>query len=132
MDIWEVTYSNTLLSFWSPQMSISAIDLNVSTRSPRLFSDTIWFFDKTLYRYLKKVFYIPGHKKYSLSSPLNITIVYNLLTSNAPRNADFWVSTIRFQTSFYFETWQLISTTSNKIKNYTSNISLVTICHDCT
>lgn len=61
---WEATYSKTLLSFWSPQMSISAIDLSVSTKSPRLFSDTIWFFAKTLYRYLWTAFWITCHVNY--------------------------------------------------------------------
>ena len=35
--------SNTELSFWSPQMRISAMDLIVSTSRPLLLSVTVWF-----------------------------------------------------------------------------------------
>lgn len=50
-------YSKTELSFWSPQMRISAMDLSVSTKRLRLLSFTVWFFTITLCRYLviKKV-----------------------------------------------------------------------------
>lgn len=47
------TYSKTEESFWSPQMSISAIDLKVSTNKPRLCSDTVWFLESTLYKYFR-------------------------------------------------------------------------------
>lgn len=55
--IWEflTTYSNTELSFWSPQIRISVIDLKLSTNSPLLFSDTVVFFSKTVYRYFRCV-----------------------------------------------------------------------------
>lgn len=47
------TYSNTEESFWSPQIKISAMDRKVSTNSPLLCSDTVWFLDKTLYKYFR-------------------------------------------------------------------------------
>lgn len=41
------TYSNTELSFWSPQIRISVIERIVSTRRLRLWSVTVVFFVKT-------------------------------------------------------------------------------------
>ena len=49
------TYSNTLLSFWSPHMRISAMDLSVSTRRLLLASVTVWFLYNTEYKYLKYI-----------------------------------------------------------------------------
>ena len=46
-------YSKTLLSFWSPQMRISVVDLSVSTSSTRFCSVTVWFLHNTLYKYLQ-------------------------------------------------------------------------------
>ncbi len=37
-----LTHSKTELSFWSPQMRISAMDLSVSTSRLRLASVTVW------------------------------------------------------------------------------------------
>lgn len=41
------THSKTELSFWSPQMRISAMDLSVSTRRLLFPSVTAWFLDST-------------------------------------------------------------------------------------
>lgn len=48
------THSNTLLSFWSPQMRISEMDLSVSTNRLLLASVTVWFLHSKLWRYLLK------------------------------------------------------------------------------
>jgi hypothetical protein len=42
-------------------------------------------------------------------------------------NVDFWVSTVHYQTNFYFETWLLISIQSNTIKNYANNSVLQSV-----
>lgn len=47
------TYSNTEESCWSPHINISAILRKDSTNKPLLFSDTVVFFSKTLYKYFK-------------------------------------------------------------------------------
>lgn len=47
------TYSNTLESFWSPHMRISAMERNVSTIVCLLFSVTCGFRSNTIYWYLK-------------------------------------------------------------------------------
>ena len=49
----DCTHSKTELSFWSPQMRISAMDLSVSTKRLRLDSVTVWFRERTEYKYLK-------------------------------------------------------------------------------
>ena len=49
----KVTYSKTVLSFWSPQMRISAMDRRVSTRRLLLLSVTVWFLYNTEYKYLE-------------------------------------------------------------------------------
>lgn len=48
-----VTHSNTRESCWSPQIRISAMQRSDSTSRPRLLSDTVVFFSKMLYRYLR-------------------------------------------------------------------------------
>lgn len=47
-------YSNTELSFWSPQIRISVMERMVSTSRFRFCSVTVVFLVKTWYRYLKK------------------------------------------------------------------------------
>lgn len=47
------TYSNTELSFWSPQMRISVMERMVSTRRFRLWSVTVVFLVRTWYIYLE-------------------------------------------------------------------------------
>lgn len=49
----KTTYSNTVLSFWSPQMRISAIWRNVSTNRVLFCSVTTLFLDITLHKYLR-------------------------------------------------------------------------------
>ena len=48
-----LTHSKTELSFWSPQIRISAMDLRVSTNRLRFPSVTVWFLCSTEYRYLE-------------------------------------------------------------------------------
>lgn len=48
------TYSNTELSFWSPQMRISVMERMVSTSRFLLWSVTVVFLVRTWYIYLKK------------------------------------------------------------------------------
>lgn len=48
------TYSNTELSFWSPQMRISVMERMVSTSRFRLWSVTVVFLVKTWYIYLEE------------------------------------------------------------------------------
>lgn len=50
----KTTYSNTALSFWSPQMSISEIERKASTSASRFCSVTWGFFVRNVYRYLQK------------------------------------------------------------------------------
>ena len=45
--------SNTVLSFWSPQIRISAMDLKVSTNKLLFDSVTVWFLYRTEYKYFK-------------------------------------------------------------------------------
>ena len=45
--------SNTVLSFWSPQIRISAIDLKVSTNKALFDSVIVWFLYRTEYKYFK-------------------------------------------------------------------------------
>lgn len=47
------THSNTSESCWSPQIRISAMQRSDSTSRPRLLSDTVVFFSRMLYRYLR-------------------------------------------------------------------------------
>ena len=49
-----VAYSHTLESFWSPQMSISAMERNVSTSRFLLLSVTTGLRSNTKYWYLRK------------------------------------------------------------------------------
>lgn len=57
------THSNTLLSFWSPQMRISEMDLRVSTNRLLLASVTVWFLHSKLWRYLlrEKTCFVHGY-----------------------------------------------------------------------
>lgn len=48
------TYSNTELSFWSPQMRISVMERMVSTRRFLLWSVTVVFLVRTWYIYLER------------------------------------------------------------------------------
>lgn len=47
------THSNTDESFWSPQIRISAMQRNDSTRRLRLFSETVGFRSRMLCKYLR-------------------------------------------------------------------------------
>ncbi len=112
-------YSNTELSFWSPQMRISVIDLKLSTSKLRLLSLTVWFLIITLYRYLKmNQNIICNMKKFSMMS-FNI-----LLTSDDPVNADSWVSTHLLQTMNQndFETYFLPLNFEQVLSYYKMNV----------
>lgn len=62
----QYTHSNTVESFWSPQIRISAMHRNDSTNNPLLFSDTVWLRSSTLCRYFRwsndrRFFGLPAH-----------------------------------------------------------------------
>lgn len=83
------TYSNTELSFWSPQMRISVMERMVSTRRFRLWSVTVVFLVRTWYMYLRDEWVVyAGNNVVNAHLSFNLSICTNFsLNLTAARQA---------------------------------------------